>query len=72
MDDLHSKTWELGKPVFINRVKWDKPELTKMNQVLSEDWFAGNSRWNTEFEQKLAQKFGVRKFQTTNSGSAAL
>jgi len=70
--DLKNKDWSVGQTSYINKLYWGKPEVRKVLDVLEGDWFGGNSKFNTEFEQKLAAFTGMRHFQTTNSGSAGL
>lgn len=72
MNDLEYKKWKLGDWIYINRLQWGKEEIDKILECLNENWFAGNSRFNKEFETKMANFSGLKYFQTTNSGSAAL
>lgn len=72
MDNLTNKPWVPGNVTYINKLYWGKPEVAKIVEVLEGDWFGGNSKFNREFEERLSTFSGMRFFQTTNSGSAAL
>src|SRR5690606_9815915 len=70
---LQNKEWVEGQDwIFINKLFWGEQELQKIKEVLESDWFAGNSKFNKDFENKLSQFTGMKYAQTTNSGSAAL
>lgn len=70
--DLASKKWEMGQPILINKLVWNENELEKIIEVLASDWFAGNSKFNLEFEKELIRFSGLKHFVTTNSGSSAI
>lgn len=70
--DLKSKEWKRGDWTYINKLQWGEPELEKIVDVLNSDWFAGNSKYNTEFENKVKEFSGLKYFQSTNSGSSGL
>lgn len=66
-----SKAWRAGDSILINRMVWDEQEVNRVNGVLEKDWF-GAGEFNKEFEKTFSRYIGLKHFQTTNSGSAAL
>jgi CDP-6-deoxy-D-xylo-4-hexulose-3-dehydrase len=72
MENLESKKWKPGDWTYINKLQWGQPELDKITEALDSDWFAGNSKFNTNFEKKVSEFSGLKYVQTMNSGSAAL
>lgn len=72
MDNLTSKKWQKGDAIYINKLQWDEAEVKKVIAALEHDWFAGNSKYNLEFEKQFASFIGAKHFQAMNSGSAAL
>jgi len=58
--------------IYINRFIFGDKERSKVNEVIDSDWFAGNSKYNIEFENRLKDFSGCKYCITTNSGSAAI
>jgi len=69
---LQNKTWKPGDWIYINKLYWDQKEVDRITEVLETDWFAGNSKFNLEFERRLSGFIGLKYVQTVNSGSAAI
>jgi dTDP-4-amino-4,6-dideoxygalactose transaminase len=62
--DLENKKWKKGDWIYINKLFWGKNEIDKIREVLEGDWFGGNSKFNTDFENKIKAFSGFNFFQT--------
>lgn len=71
-DKLASQKWQPGDWTYINKLTWGNEELAQVYKTLELDWFGGQSQANKNFEKAICRFTGIKHFQTTNSGSAAL
>jgi len=58
--------------IYINKFIFGDLEKQKVNEVINGNWFAGNSKFNVEFENCIKRFANIKHFQLTNSGSSAL
>lgn len=72
MTTFSNKPWQTGDPILVNTLQWGAPEVDALHAVLESNWFAGNSKFNVDFEKRLADIAGVKYVQTVASGSAAI
>lgn len=58
--------------ILINKFKLGQEELDNIQACIDGNWFGGNSKFNKQFEEEVERITGIKHYQSTNSGSAAI